>query len=502
METTTTTRNAANVDLNLRPGYDREIEEIADYVLDYQVDSTEAWDTARLCLMDALGCAMLALRFPECTKHLGPFVEGTTVPHGSRVPGTHFRLDPVKAAWDLGCLIRWLDYNDTWLAAEWGHPSDNLGGILAVADHLAQKALAAGKEPLRMRTVLEALVKAYEIQGVLALKNSFNRVGLDHVILVKVASTAVVAKLMGADREQMLSAISHAWVDGHSLRTYRHAPNAGSRKSWAAGDATSRAVHLADIALRGEMGIPAALTAPQWGFYDVLFSKTNRDQQIKPETERRFQLERPYGSYVVENILFKISFPAEFHSQTACEAAMVLHPQVRERLDEIERIEITTHDSAIRIISKAGPLANPADRDHCLQYMVAVPLAFGSLTAEHYEDEFHQAHPVIDQLRDRMVISEDPQFSRDYYDPEIRSIANAVQVFFRDGTYTDRVEIHFPVGHRQRRAEGVPLLEEKFRNNLATRFVPARSDRILALFDSPERLLQTPVNEFVELFVG
>lgn len=392
---------SANVDLNQRPDYDAVLQDIADYVLDYRIDSAEALDTARNCLMDTLGCGLLALRFPECTKHLGPLVEGTLVPHGARVPGTSFRLDPVKAAWDIGCIVRWLDYNDTWLAAEWGHPSDNLGGILAVADHLSQKRLANGEAPLSMRQVLEAMIMAHEIQGVIALENSFNRVGLDHVLLVKVASTAVCAKLMGADREQLLAALSHAFVDGQALRTYRHAPNAGSRKSWAAGDATSRGVRLADIALRGEMGIPGVLSAPQWGFYDVLFSHTSKDLATKPEDKRRFSFPQGYGSYVMENVLFKISFPAEFHAQTAAEAAVRLHPLVKDRLQRISRIVITTHESAIRIISKVGPLANPADRDHCLQYMTAVPLIFGDLVAEHYEDAFHAAHPLIDRLREK-----------------------------------------------------------------------------------------------------
>ncbi len=340
---------STTVERNIRPEYDSELQRIADYVLDYRIESDEALDTARNCLIDTLGCGLLALRFPECTKHLGPLVEGTVVPHGARVPGTSFRLDPVKAAWDIGCIIRWLDYNDTWLAAEWGHPSDNLGAILALADHLSQKRIAQGEAPLTMHDVLEAMIKAHEIQGVLALDNSFNRVGLDHVVLVKVASTAVAAQMMGADREQLLSALSHAWVDGQSLRTYRHAPNAGSRKSWAAGDATSRGVRLADIALRGEMGIPGVLSAPQWGFYDVLFSKTNKDQKLKPDNERHFTFQRELGSYVMENILFKIAFPAEFHAQTACEAAVRLHPEVEGRLEEIERIVITTHESAIRI---------------------------------------------------------------------------------------------------------------------------------------------------------
>lgn len=491
---------SANVDLNQRPDYDPELQAIADYVLDYRVDSREALDTARHCLLDTLGCGLLALRFPECTKHLGPLVEGTVVPNGARVPGTQFRLDPVKAAWDIGCIIRWLDYNDTWLAAEWGHPSDNLGGILAVADHLSQQRLAKGERPLTLRHVLEAMIMAHEIQGVLALENSFNRVGLDHVVLVKVASTAVVAKLMGANREQLLSALSHAFVDGQSLRTYRHAPNAGSRKSWAAGDATSRAVRLADIAMRGEMGVPGVLTAPQWGFYDVSFSKTNKDQAIKPDAERRFRVSQAYGTYVMENVLFKISFPAEFHAQTAAEAAVILHADVKDRLDEIDRIVVTTHESAIRIISKVGELANPADRDHCLQYMIAVPLAFGNLTAEHYEDGFHRAHPVIDLLRDKMEVVEEERYSREYHQADKRSIANAVQVFFKDGTRTERVEVEYPLGHRRRREEGIPQLKEKLRHNLATRFPAQRCEQILALYEDKERLEATPVNQFLELW--
>ncbi|SHF07009.1 2-methylcitrate dehydratase [Modicisalibacter ilicicola DSM 19980] len=492
---------AANVEANVRPEYDEELQKIADYVLDYRIKSQEALDTARNCLMDTLGCGLLALRFPECTKHLGPLVEGTAVPHGARVPGTSFRLDPVKAAWDIGCIIRWLDYNDTWLAAEWGHPSDNLGGILAVADHLSQKRLAEGKAPLTMRDVLENMIMAHEIQGVIALENSFNRVGLDHVVLVKVATTAVVAKLMGADRDQLLAALSHAWVDGQSLRTYRHAPNAGSRKSWAAGDATSRGVRLADIALKGEMGIPGVLSAPQWGFYDVLFSKTNRDQKLKDERQRKFSFSQEYGTYVMENILFKISFPAEFHSQTACEAAVQLHPQVKDRLDEIDRIVITTHESAIRIISKVGELANPADRDHCLQYMTAVPLIFGNLVAEHYEDGFHEANPIIDELREKMEVVEDERYTRDYLEADKRSIANAVQVFFKDGSKTEQVAVEYPVGHRRRRVEGIPLLEEKFKANLATRFPSGRCQKIFDLCKKQRQLEATPVNEFMALFV-
>ncbi|MCK0746445.1 2-methylcitrate dehydratase [Chromohalobacter nigrandesensis] len=492
---------SANVEQNQRPDYDPELQVIADYVLEYRVTGQEALDTARYCLMDTLGCGLLALRFPECTKHLGPLVEGTVVPHGARVPGTQLRLDPVKAAWDIGGIIRWLDYNDTWLAAEWGHPSDNLGGILAIADHLSQKRVAEGEAPLTVRDVLEAMIMAHEIQGVLALENSFNRVGLDHVALVKVASTAVVAKLMGADREQLLAALSHAFVDGQSLRTYRHAPNAGSRKSWAAGDATSRGVRLADIAMRGEMGIPGALSAPQWGFYDVLFSKTNKDQQLKPEEDRHFHVSQDYGSYVMENVLFKISFPAEFHAQTACEAAVTLHPQVKDRLEDIDKVVITTHESAIRIISKEGHLANPADRDHCLQYMTAVPLIFGHLIAEHYEDAFHEAHPAIDRLRDKMEVVEDTRYSREYLEADKRSIANAIQVFFKDGSKTEQVAVEYPIGHRRRRSEGMPLLEDKFCANLATRFPARQCNDILALCGDQARLESTPVHRFVDRFV-
>ena len=492
---------SSNADQNIRPDYDDVLQAIADYALGYRIKSKEAWNTARNCLIDTLGCGLLALRFPECTKHLGPLVDGTVVPHGARVPGTPYRLDPVKAAWDIGCIVRWLDYNDTWLAAEWGHPSDNLGGILAVADHLSQKRVAEGKAPLTMWDVLEAMIMAHEIQGVLALENSFNRVGLDHVVLVKVASTAVVAKLMGASRDQMLSALSHAWVDGQALRTYRHAPNAGSRKSWAAGDATSRAVRLADIAMRGEMGIPGVLTAPQWGFYDILFSKTNKDQKLKPEDKRQFTLPQAFGAYVMENILFKISFPAEFHAQTAAEAAVILHPEVKDRLDDIERIVITTHESAIRIISKQGTLANAADRDHCLQYMAAVPLIFGGLTAEHYEDSFHEANPMIDQLRDKMDVVEDERYTREYLEADKRSIANAIQVFFADGTSTDKVAVEYPIGHRRRRKEGIPLLEDKFRHNLATRFPGQRCEKIFNLCKDQALLESTPAHEFVDLFV-
>ena len=492
---------SANVDLNDRPDYDQVLQTLADYALGYRVESPEALDTARNCLMDTLGCGLLALRFPECSKLLGPLVEGTVVPNGARVPDTSYRLDPVKAAWDIGCTVRWLDYNDTWLADEWAHPSDNLGGILAVADHLSQKRVAAGETPLLMRDVLETMVMAHEIQGVLALENAFNRVGLDHVILVKVASTAVCARLMGANREQMLSALSHAFVDGQALRTYRHAPNAGSRKSWAAGDASSRGVRLADIALRGEMGVPSVLTAPQWGFYDVLFSHTNKDLALKPAEQQALRVPQALGSYVMENVLFKVSFPAEFHAQTACEAAVSLHPRVRNRLHEVDRIVITTQESAIRIISKSGPLANAADRDHCLQYMVAVPLIFGHLVAEQYEDAFHANHPSIDRLREKMEVVEDPRFSREYLEPDKRSIANALQVFFKDGSSTEQVVVEYPIGHRRRRAEGIPLLEAKFRANLATRFARQRCEEILAVCKNQQALEGMAVHRFVDLFV-
>ena len=477
---------SANVEGNVRPAPDEELVAIADYVADYDVQSAEALDTARHCLMDTLGCGFLALRFPECAKHLGPVVPGTTVPNGARVPGTQFQLDPVKAAWDLGCIIRWLDFNDTWLAAEWGHPSDNLGGILASADYLSRCAVAAGKPPLAMRDVLASMVKAHEIQGCLALENSFNRVGLDHVLLVRVATAAVVMQLFGGSREQIVDVLSHAFIDGSALRTYRHAPNAGPRKSWAAGDATSRAVRLALLVLKGEIGYPSALTAPTWGFYDVAF-KGNR-----------FSFQRPYGSYVMENVLFKISFPAEFHAQTAVEAAVRLHPEVAPRLDAIERIVLTTHESAIRIISKTGALNNPADRDHCLQYMTAVGLLKGDLTADDYEDSA-AADPRIDQLRDLMDVQEDERYSREYHDPDKRSIANAVQVFFKDGTSTENVAVEYPIGHRRRRAEGIPLLIAKFERNLATRFPAGQAKRILDLCLDGKALAATPVHEFTDL---
>ncbi|SJN58319.1 2-methylcitrate dehydratase [Vibrio ruber DSM 16370] len=478
-----------NVDFNQRQQPDELLVQIADYVDQQPIMSQEAYQTARNCLIDTLGCGLLALRFPECTKHLGPTVPGTTVRHGARVPGTSHELDPVTAAFNIGCMIRWLDFNDTWLAAEWGHPSDNLGGILATADYLSRLAVAQGKPPLVMKDVLTAMIKAHEIQGVLALNNSFNRVGLDHVLLVRVASVAVVTKMLGGSRQQIIDALSQAWVDGGALRTYRHAPNAGSRKSWAAGDATSRAVRLAMITMKGEMGIPTVLSAPQWGYYDVLFKG------------KAFDIPQQFSSYVMENVLFKISFPAEFHAQTAVECAVQLHPHVRDRIDEIDRIEMTTHESAIRIISKVGELANPADRDHCLQYMTAVPLLYGDLVAEYYEDSFHQNDPRIDQLRDKMVIQEDARYSREYLESDKRSIANAMQIFFRDGSCTEKVEVEYPIGHRRRREAGIPILEQKFIRNLQTRFPQSRVEAITTLCLDQARLERTPVDEFMALFV-
>jgi len=479
---------SANVDLTDRPAPDQELIDIATFVADYDIDSNVAYETARNCLMDTLGCGLLALRFPECTKHLGPIVPGTTVATGARVPGTSHEMDPVKAAWDIGCIIRWLDYNDSWLAAEWGHPSDNLGGILAMADYLSRVAVSEGRQPLMMRDVLTAMIKAHEIQGVLALDNSYNRVGLDHVLLVRVATTAVVTKMLGATKDQIVDAVSQAWVDGCSLRTYRHAPNAGSRKSWAAGDATSRGVRLAMMTMKGEMGIPTVLSAPTWGYYDVLFKG------------EKFKFQRNYGSYVMENVLFKISFPAEFHAQTAAEAAVVLHQQVRDRVDEIEKIQVTTHESAIRIISKVGPMANPADRDHCLQYMIAVPLLYGDLVAEYYETSFHESDDRIDVLRDKMEVLEDPRYSSEYHDVDKRSIANAIQIHFKDGTCTDKIEVEYPIGHKRRRGDGIPLLERKFSNNLQTRFPIWKCQKIMELCLNQDKLESKPVNEFMDLF--
>lgn len=478
---------------NVRPEPDQVIVDIAKYANEYEINSDEALDTARYCLMDTLGCGLEALSYSACTKLLGPIVPGTTVPNGAKVPGTNYQLDPINAAFNIGAMIRWLDFNDTWLAAEWGHPSDNLGGILAVADWLSRTRIAEGQSPLLMKDVLIAMIKAHEIQGVLALENSFNRVGLDHVLLVKVASTAVVAKMLGATYEQIIDAVSNAWLDGQSLRTYRHAPNTGSRKSWAAGDATSRAVRLALMVMKGEMGYPSALSAKTWGFYDVLFKG-------KP-----FEFTQAYGSYVMENVLFKISFPAEFHAQTAVECALALHPNnidlidTLEKIDNIDRIEITTHESAIRIIDKTGPLNNPADRDHCIQYMTAIGLLKGNLTAQDYEDEVAN-DPRVDALREKMTCIEKPEYTKDYLDPDKRSIANAVQIFYKDGSSSEQVAVEYPIGHRRRRSEGIPELIKKFEINLKREFDDTQSEKIMNLNLDIDLLQKTPVNEYVDLY--
>jgi 2-methylcitrate dehydratase len=473
---------------NVRPKPDKILVDIADYVLKTRINSPLAYDTARNCLIDTLGCGFEALGYPACTKLLGPIVPGTIVPHGAKVPGTPFQLDPVQAAFNIGAMIRWLDFNDTWLAAEWGHPSDNLGGILATADWLSRCAVAQGRKPLLMKDVLTAMIKAHEIQGVFALENSFNRVGLDHVILVKLASTAVVAQMLGLNREEIINAVSLAFVDGQALRTYRHAPNTGSRKSWAAGDATARGVRLALMAAKGEMGYPSVLSAKTWGFYDVLFKG------------KSFSLPQKLGSYVMENVLFKISFPAEFHAQTAVECAMQLHEQVKDRLDQIKKITIRTHESAIRIIDKKGPLHNPADRDHCLQYMVAVPLIHGRLTADDYEDKVAQ-DGRIDALRAKMECVEDKQFSRDYLDPAKRSIANAIIIEFKDGKKTREVVVEYPIGHKRRRKEGIPVLVEKFKTNLARRFPSKQQQAILDISLNQKKLESMPVHEYVDMMV-
>jgi 2-methylcitrate dehydratase len=471
-----------------RPAPDRLLKEIADYVLSDACDHPEAMGTARLCILDSLGCALQALQYPACTKLLGPIVPGAVCSGGSRVPGTSYELDPVRAAFNIGAMIRWLDFNDTWLAAEWGHPSDNLGAILAVADYLGRQPIRKQGEPITLKQVFVAAVQAHEIQGILALSHSFNRVGLDHVLLVRVASTAVAARLLGGTREEIINALSQAFLDGGALRTYRHAPNTGSRKSWAAGDATSRGVFHAFQAVRGEMGYPTALTAKEWGFQDVLF----RGQSIV--------LAQPLGSYVMRNVLFKISFPAEFHAQTAVEAAVQLHPAVAGRLNQIQRIVIETQESGKRIIDKSGPLFNPADRDHCIQYMVAVPLVRGNLTAEDYEDEAAQ-NPLIDQLRSKMEVKEDPRFTRDYLDPEKRSIGNSVQVFFSDGSSTEKVSVEYPIGHPRRRTEGEPLLLAKFERNLRSRIASKNAGRILSLLNDQLTAEATTMDDLFELLV-
>ena len=477
-----------NVDSNVRPDPDKVLVKIADYALNASIESKEALTSARYCLMDTLGCGLLALTFDDCKNLLGPYVENTQVPGGVRVPGTKHVLDPVKGAWDIGAMVRWLDFNDTWLAAEWGHPSDNLGGILATADYISQKNVQLGKKALTIYDVLVSMIKAHEIQGILALENSFNRVGLDHVILVKIASTAVISSLFGLSKEQTINALSQAFVDGQSLRTYRHAPNAGPRKSWAAGDATSRALQLVLLTLKGQIGYPSAITAPTWGFQDVLFK--GKDLSLPQE----------FGSYVMENVLFKISFPAEFHAQTAVEAAVTLHSEVKSRVSNIQKIVISTHESAIRIISKEGQLNNPADRDHCIQYMTAVGLLKGNLVAEDYEDDV-AADPRIDLLRSKMVIEEDKRYSQEYLEADKRSIANAVQIFFEDGTSTEKIEVEYPLGHRRRREEGIPLLIEKFNSNLRTQFSQSRSEVILNLCLDESKLESTTVSDFMELMV-
>ncbi len=478
-------------DSNIRPKPDRALVDIADYVLKYKIKSKDAYATARYSLMDTLGCGFESLEYPACTKLLGPLVPGTVVPNGAKVPGTTFQLDPVQAAFNIGAMIRWLDFNDTWLAAEWGHPSDNLGGILATADWLSRTRQASGKKPLTVDDVMTAMIKAHEIQGCIALENAFNKVGLDHVVLVKVASTAVVAEMLGLSKDEIINALSLAWVDGQSLRTYRHGPNTGSRKSWAAGDATSRAVRLALIAKTGEMGYPSVLSAKTWGFYDVLCKG-------KP-----FKFQRPYGSYVMENVLFKIAFPAEFHAQTAVEAALTIHSEMKKlgkTESDIRKITIRTQEACIRIIDKKGPLANPADRDHCIQYMVAVPIIFGRLTAADYEDDI-ACDARIDRLRDRIDCVEDKSFTRDYHDPAKRSIANGLKVEFTDGKKLKEVVVEYPIGHKRRRKEGMPVLVEKFKTNLSRRFPPKQAAAILELCLDAKKLSATPVHEFVDMMV-
>jgi 2-methylcitrate dehydratase len=471
----------------VRPNPDPPMVDIADYVANYRLESKEAYDTARYMLLDSLACAAMAMDHPECVKHLGPLVPGGEMKDGARVPFTSYELDPVQAAYNIGVQIRWLDFNDTWLAAEWGHPSDNLGAILAVADYLGRKSEAEGGLPMTVRDVLGHAIKAHEIQGCYALKNAFNRVGLDHVILVRLASTAVAAGMFGGNQSAIVTAVSHSWIDNGVLRTYRHAPNTGPRKSWAAGDACRRGVIHALNAIKGVVGYPSALSVPTWGFYDVAFKG------------RPFEFERPFGSYVMENILFKISFPAEFHAQTAVECAMQLHGQVKGRWEEVDKVVLETQEAGRRIIDKTGPLANYADRDHCLQYMVAVPLLFGRLTADDYTDAV-AADPRIDALRERMTVVENPQFTRDYFDPEKRYIGNSVQVFFKDGSSTEKVSIDYPIGHRKRRAEGTPVLMAKFEAAIRARLPAAQAEQLLALAAQPAKLEALPITQFLTLF--
>ena len=471
-----------------RPEPDQILIDIADYICEGNINSDLAYQTAHYCLMDTLACGFQALDYPACTRLLGPTVPGATLPGGARVPGTSYELDPVMAAFNIGAMIRWLDFNDTWLAAEWGHPSDNLGGILATADYLSRIASAQGKKPLLVGDVLTAMIKAHEIQGVLALENSYNRVGLDHVLLVRVATTAVVTRMLGGDHTQVVNAVSNAWIDGCALRTYRHAPNTGSRKSWAAGDATSRGVRLALIAMAGEMGYPSALTARTWGFYDVLFD-------TKP-----FSITKPFGSYVMENVLFKISYPAEFHAQTAVEAAMILHEVVKDRLDQIDKVVIETQEPGVRIIDKTGPLNNPADRDHCIQYMVAIPMIFGRLTAKDYEDEV-AADARIDELRRKMVVRENENFTKDYFDPDKRYIGNAIEVCFKDGSRTERIAVDYPIGHKQRRHEGIPTLVCKFDSSISGKLKEKQWRGLKEASNDPEIMRNMLVDDFMALLV-
>lgn len=471
-------------DKNVKAQRDDIIKDIASYVANKQINNQVAYQTAHYCLIDTLACGFLALKYPQCVKLLGPIVEGANLKNGAKVPGTSYQLDPVQAAFNIGCMVRWLDFNDTWLAAEWGHPSDNLGSILATMDYLNR---AKGKK-YTVSDILTAMVKAHEIQGVLALKNSFNRVGLDHVLLVRIASAAVTAGILGLSEDKIADVISHAWLDGGALRTYRHAPNTGSRKSWAAGDATSRAVRLALMVEKGEMGYQSPLTAKQWGFQDVLFN--NQD----------IVLERELDSYVMENILFKISFPAEFHAQTAVECAFELHNDIKDKLDQIKQINITTHESAIRIISKSGELHNPADRDHCLQYMIAIGLIYGQLEAKHYEGDI-ASNPLIDEIREKMVVTENKQYSIDYLDSTKRSISNAIEIEFDDGSKTKNVEVHYPIGHKNRREEGIPNLIKKFQNTINNTFNKEQQDNIFDACLDYDKITQLKVDEFVELFV-
>jgi 2-methylcitrate dehydratase len=474
--------------LNSRPEPDEVLTAIADYVDAYEIDSDLALETARLCLVDSLACAFDALDDEECGRVITPFTAGSGLPRGARVPGTALQLDPVAATFSFGTLVRWLDFNDSFYGETVIHPSDNLAPVLMVLDYLSRHTDGAGPGVPTMRRVFEALVKAYEIQGGLALENDFNAMGLDHTVTVKIASAAVTAKLLGSDRDGIVSAVSHAFVDGQALATFRRAPNTVPRKSWAAADAASRAVWLAQLARKGEEGVPSALTAPRWGFCDVF------------NGGRPLRFQRPFGSYVIENVLFKIGYPAAFHAQSAVEAAIRLHPFVKDRLAEIECVDVRCHKSSMVILNKTGPLHNFADRDHCLQYMMARGLIFGSLSAGDYSDAA-AADPLIDPLRERMRLVEDESFSRDYLDPEKRSNANAIQVHFRDGSSTPVSEVQYPLGHPRRRQEGLPLLQEKFERSLRGAFDPQRSARILALTQDMQRLETTPVHEFVDLLV-